>query len=303
LVGTITAIVILLNLVDLKSICDSVAHSNKRFLLAAGLLALLTIATISLRLKLFLSVVGHPVTFLNCITATMCGLSLNLFLPARGGDLLKLAYLPKNQNSSWRILASAALLERSFDILALGLIGLTSSLLLGLHKVAISASLVVIFIILAFLLLSRMRSIPIIGKKAGKLSKTIKEISRRKRELLACFFTSCLCWTTNSIIMCFLVKAFDDTVPSTHVFAATPPSILTGIIPVSLWGVGTRDAALAYYLQGITAPENALSAGFFYTVFVYWLLGLIGLPTLFFAKRKQKNITHESPKPNGFETS
>ena len=75
--------------------------------------------------------------------------------------------------------------------------------------------------------------------------------------------------------MCFLVKAFDDTVPSTHVFAATPPSILTGIIPVSLWGVGTRDAALAYYLQGITAPENALSAGFFYTVVVYWLLGLI----------------------------
>ncbi len=233
----------------------------------------------------------------------MCGLSLNLFLPARGGDLLKLAYLPKNQKSSWRILAGAALLERTFDILALGLIGLTASLLLGLYNLAISESLVVIFIILGFLLLPMMGSIPIIGKKAGKLSEVIKEISRRKLELLACFFTSCLCWTTNSIIMCLLVKAFDDTVPSTHVFAATPPSILAGIIPVSLWGVGTRDAALAYYLQGITAPENALSAGFFYTALVYWLLGLIGLPTLFFAKRKQKNITDESPKSNGFETS
>ena len=93
--------------------------------------------------------------------------------------------------------------------------------------------------------------------------------------------------------MCFLVKAFDDTVSSAHIFAATPPSILAGILPVSLWGVGTRDGALAYYLQAVTAPENALSAGFFYTVLVYWLLGLIGLPALLFAKRKGKNITYK----------
>ena len=103
--------------------------------------------------------------------------------------------------------------------------------------------------------------------------------------------------------MGFLIKAFDDSVSSTHVFAATPPSIIAGIVPVSLWGVGTRDGSLAYFLQGVTEPENAVSAGFFYTVLVYWLLGLIGLPALFFARRKTKKITKESPESNGSDAS
>lgn len=296
--GTISAIAILFQIVDLKSICHSIAHSDSRFLLAAGFLAFLSVAIISLRLKLFLSVVGYPVTFLNCLTATMCGLSLNLILPARGGDLLKLAYLPKNQEPSLGILASAALLERCFDILALGLIGLTASLLLGLQNAAIASGLVVFGTILGLLLLPRMGSLPIIGKKLGNFPKIIQQTSRCKLELLACFFIACLCWTTNSIIMGFLVKAFDNTVSITHAFSATPPSILVGIVPVSLWGVGTRDGALAYFLQGLTAPENAISAGFLYTAFVYWLLGLIGLPALFFAKRKTKDMTDQSPESN-----
>jgi uncharacterized membrane protein YbhN (UPF0104 family) len=233
----------------------------------------------------------------------MCGLSLNLILPARGGDLLKLAYLPKNQEPSLGILASAALLERCFDILALGLIGLTASLLLGLQNAANTSGFVVVGTILVLLLLPRMGSFPIIGKKLGNFPKIIQETSRCKLKLLACFFTACLCWTNNSIIMGFLVKAFDDSVSSTHVFAATPPSIIAGIVPVSLWGVGTRDGSLAYFLQGVTEPENAVSAGFFYTVLVYWLLGLIGLPALFFAKRKTKDITDESPESNALETS
>ena len=303
LLGTIAAIAVLLNIVDLKSICDSIAHANKRFLLAAAFLSLLSIAVISLRLKLFLSVVKYPVTFRNCLTATMCGLSLNLILPARGGDLLKLAYLPKKQESSWGLLAGAALLERCVDLLALGLIGLIASLFLGLQNFIITASLVVFVTISGLTLLPRLGSFPVIGKKIGNFPKIIQETSSKKRLLLACFFISCLCWTTNSIIMGFLIKAFDESVTATHVFAATPPSILAGIVPVSLWGVGTRDGALAYYLQGVTAAENALSAGFFYTVLVYWLLGLIGLPSLLFAKRKRLDITDKSTEHNALGPS
>jgi uncharacterized membrane protein YbhN (UPF0104 family) len=298
LLGTVLAIAMLLTIVDLKSICDSIAHSNRRFLLAAAFLSLLSVAVISLRLKLFLSVVKYPVSFRNCLTTTMCGLSLNLILPARGGDLLKLAYLPKRHESSWGTLAGAALLERFVDILALGLIGLIASLFLGLQNVTIIASLVVFVTILCLFLLPRLGSFPVIGKKIGNFPKIIQEASKKKRVLLACFFTSCLCWTTNSIIMGILVKAFDDSVATAHVFAATPPSILAGIVPVSLWGVGTRDGALAYYLQGVTAAENALSAGFFYTVLVYWLLGLIGLPSLLFAKRKRLDTTDNASEQN-----
>ena len=85
--------------------------------------------------------------------------------------------------------------------------------------------------------------------------------------------------------MGLLLMAFDETISLTHTFAVTPPSILAGIAPVSLWGIGTRDGALAYFLQGLTAPENAISASFLYTALIYWFLGLIGSPALFFAKK------------------
>ena len=93
------------------------------------------------------------------------------------------------------------------------------------------------------------------------------------------------------MIMGVLLKALDGTISITYAFAITPPSIFAGLVPVSLWGVGTRDGALAYFLEGITAPEIAISAGFLYTALVYWLLGLIGTPFLLFAKRNQKGST------------
>jgi uncharacterized membrane protein YbhN (UPF0104 family) len=93
------------------------------------------------------------------------------------------------------------------------------------------------------------------------------------------------------MIMGCLLKAFDPNITFLHSFAVTPPSIFAGLVPVSLWGVGSRDGALAYFLQGITAPEIAISAGFLYTALVYWLLGLLGSPFLLFAKRNQKEST------------
>ena len=72
--------------------------------------------------------------------------------------------------------------------------------------------------------------------------------------------------------------------------AAAPPSMFVGILPISLWGVGTRDAALAYFLNGFTLIENTMAAGFLYTALVYWLLGLIGTPILILSGRFRSGI-------------
>lgn len=252
---------------------------------------------------MFLALFGTKVSFRSCLTATMCGLSLNLILPARGGDMVKMTYLRRGGKPSWEILAGAALLERGFDVLALGLIGLIASIALGLRDTAITAGIVFIIAAAGLLLLPRMGSLPIVGNKVRNFSTIVKKTSQRKLRLLGCFCTCCLCWTANSMIMGLLLKAFDDTISLTHAFAVTPPTILVGIVPVSLWGVGTRDGALAFFLQGLTAPENAISAGFLYTALVYWLLGLIGLPALLLARRKTKTITDDSAKSNALGSS
>ena len=275
-------------MVDLQKLSKAITHADISFIMSALFIAVMSPLLTSSRLKLFLLATGTQISYSRCFIANLCGLSLNLFLPARGGDLVKLVFLRKNDQPSWGILAGVELLERGFDVLALSLLGLAGSLFLGLHKAAITSGIISIAATTGLLILPRMRSMPIIGKKAKSFSKVVVEANKRKVRLLKCFCLCCLCWTANLMIMGLLLKALDGTISITYAFAITPPSIFAGLVPVSLWGVGTRDGALAYFLQGITTPEIAISAGFLYTALVYWLLGLLGTPFLLFARRNQK---------------
>jgi uncharacterized membrane protein YbhN (UPF0104 family) len=278
-------------MVDLQKLSKAITHADINFILPALFIAVVSPLLTSSRLKLFLLATGTEISYNRCFIANLCGLSLNLFLPARGGDLVKLAFLRQNKQPSWGILAGVALLERGFDVLALSLLGLTGSLILGLHEAAIATGIITIAATTGLLVLPRMGSMPIIGKKAKSFYKVVVEANKRKVRLLSCFCICCLCWTANLMIMGLLLKALDDTISITYAFAVTPPSIFVGLVPVSLWGLGTRDGALAYFLQGITTPEIAISAGFLYTVLVYWLLGLLGTPFLLFARKNQKRST------------
>jgi uncharacterized membrane protein YbhN (UPF0104 family) len=289
--GATLALIFIWYITDLNKLSNALSKADIRFILLAILIAIASPLLTSSRLKLLLLATGTQVSYSRCFFANLCGLSLNLFLPARGGDLLKLAYLRKNGLPSWGILAGVALLERGFDVLALGLLGLTGSLILGLQDAAIATGIVTFTAAIGLLILPRLGSLPIIGLKAQKFSKIVTEANNRKLSLLGCFCTCCLCWTANLMIMGLLLSAIDDTISLTYAFAVTPPSIFAGLVPVSLWGVGTRDGALAYLMQEITSPEIAISAGFLYTALVYWLLGLIGTPFLLFAKRNQKEST------------
>ena len=299
--GATIAVSILFSIVEPEKLSNALALSDNRFFLPAFLIAIASPLLTSVRLKLFLSATGTRVAYGHCLSASLCGLSLNLFLPARGGDLLKLTYLRRDGKPSWGILAGAALLERGYDVLALGLIGLTMSLALELRNAAIISGSVAMAAVVGLLILPRLGSLPILGKKARNFSTIVKMTGQNKLRLLCCFGVCCICWTTNSMIMALLLKAFDETLSLAQALATTPPSILAGIVPVSLWGVGTRDGALAYFLQGFTEPQNAISAGFLYTVLVYWLLGLIGLPALLLARRKTKTIPDDSAKSNALK--
>ena len=87
------------------------------------------------------------------------------------------------------------------------------------------------------------------------------------------------------MIIGLILQSIDRTFQIWLAYSAAPPSIFVGILPISLWGVGTRDAALAYFLDGFTNIENIMAAGFLYTALVYWFLGLIGVPALLYARK------------------
>ena len=69
--------------------------------------------------------------------------------------------------------------------------------------------------------------------------------------------------------------AVNADISATQIISFWPSSMLTGMVPITISGFGTRDAAFIYAL-GESLNNTKLFAGtFLYTVFVYWFLSLL----------------------------
>jgi uncharacterized membrane protein YbhN (UPF0104 family) len=294
--AAVTFITILFQIIDIGKVKAELTQANWTWIIYALSFTCLSPLLAAIRLKYFFATTGVLLSFKLCLKVSLLGLSLNLLIPARGGDLAKLAFLRNDlPNLPLQTLISTALLERGFDVLALGVIGLTSALIIQSTQAAIFAGVfaTIAAIILAVLPLAEFW--PLVGKKISPVAQVISNAYKNKKKLLLAFLTAVSFWILVSSILGCLLKAFDPNITFAHALAVTPPSIFVGLVPVSLWGVGTRDGALAYFLEGITVAEIAISAGFLYTALVYWFLGIIGTPFLLFARRNQKGST---PIPN-----
>lgn len=298
-IGGATAILAaLLHWVEPKKITAALANASPHWIQGATAMVLLTPLLASARLRFFLRATHVPSTYSNCLQATLAGLSLNLVLPARGGDAAKLLLL-KNTGPSvtWSALSGAGVLERASDVLALGILGLCASFATSMPAPGIVSLCVILATLTCLALLPKSRSLPLVGEKLSPFAQACKSAYQHKVNLLAGLATSLLFWFTVSSIMACLLKAFDQSLSFLHALTVTPPAILAGIVPVSLWGIGTRDGALAYFLQDFTSPENALAAGFLYTALAYWLLGLLGIPALLAARRKTASVETVTTEP------
>ncbi len=79
---------------------------------------------------------------------------------------------------------------------------------------------------------------------------------------------------------CFF-QAFRAAVPFSLILTYLPIAIFIGLIPVTLAGMGTRDAALIGFFSAYARPEQSLSVGIAYSVVAYWLMVVIGLGFLY----------------------
>ena len=86
-----------------------------------------------------------------------------------------------------------------------------------------------------------------------------------------------------SLIVTLLLHAFGASVSFVYVWAMFPFASFVGTIPVTLGGLGTRDAAFLFALNGVGAavdPGAVLLATLGYAAVGTWLPSLFGLPWL-----------------------
>ncbi|MCK9330677.1 MAG: flippase-like domain-containing protein, partial [Candidatus Cloacimonetes bacterium] len=83
-----------------------------------------------------------------------------------------------------------------------------------------------------------------------------------------------------------------------YMFLVIPIISMLDLLPISISGIGTRDAALLY-LFGIIAipPETAIAFSILYLVSSYWLVALVGLVFWLQYPIPLTGLSEEAPPP------
>ena len=104
-------------------------------------------------------------------------------------------------------------------------------------------------------------------------------------------------WMLSGLTICSLSTAINPDADWGYILSIFPMAILAGLIPVTISGIGTRDAAFILLLSSQMTTEQATLIGLGYTILGYWFLAALGLAmlTAHLTVFSKKGKLHEFP--------
>lgn len=195
-----------------------------------------------------------PLSLRDATRHTLAASALNLVVPSKLGDLGKAAMCPVRSTRDRQRLAGRVVWEKAADLAALGVLLLAGTLGVraGAHTILIAALL---------LLAARLRR----GNPEGRLAAA--------SSLAA---SSMLLWSLHLLqIQCFL-HAAGVVAPWELATARVPLAIFAGLLPLTLWGVGTRDSALIWLFADVASAPAMAVVGLL-TALRYVIPGAVGI--------------------------
>jgi uncharacterized membrane protein YbhN (UPF0104 family) len=233
----------------------------------------------AVKLRLLLGVRSAPLS--SCVQAQYAGLVANLGLPGlAGGDLVRAAYLVPTAGAKRVTVASIA--DRVLDTLtllvlvtiALPLAGVPQALqsvIPGLEwtlGALVLGGMIVVGLIVAF------RNHSFVAKK---LEQPLAALRQRRGALVGATTISLSVQAAFVLTNAWLAREVGVTTPLAAWFVAWPLSKLIAVLPISLGGIGVREAALVSLLVPYGAPSDAVLASGILWQTVLAASGLAGL--------------------------
>lgn len=293
-VGLVAYLLSRLNFADVKLV---IKEADVKFLIFALILTCAIPLFSTLRWTGILRAQGIKIPFRIALNAILMANVLNSFIPSKGGDIVKALYLKRNANLA--VGFGTVILERLVDVGILGLFGLfgyfSSRIFVGFAMGAILIVSVLGIIIIA--LYFPFERLPLSDKIISKFTDLALVFKKWRSDPLAIaqtVFFSFSVWTMAALTVCCLTSAFHSGISWGNVYAIFPMCILAGLIPATISGIGTRDAAFTVFLSyyGATQEQSTLIA-LGYTIFGYWLLSFISLPAVIGKLLKLRKIQNK----------
>ena len=234
--------------------------------------------------------IGQGVSFPQAFQAHLAGLAANLCLPGLGGgDIVRAALVfPSAKDASQLIVGSVA--DRLLDILGLLLIAVGGAFLASrpeqgaqrqLLWVLLAGLVVLIALFPASILLDRVvkHSHPTgrIRRLAVRAASATVHLARRPGRLVLCLAISMAVQATFVAINIAFAAAVQVEAPVAAWFFAWSTAKIVAIAPISLGGLGVREAVMASLLAPFGAdPAQVIAIGLIWQTVLY-ASGLIGV--------------------------
>ncbi len=248
----------------------------------AGVLVLFLAGHVAAAAKWWLlAAAGSIVAFPVALKAHFAGLAANLCLPGlAGGDVIRAGMIFRGSDGKARI-AVGSLTDRLLDSITLLLLASLGALLtFGMRAFStwllpLGAGflfLAVLGCVLAAIILPRVAK----GGPLGKLASAVQEFRRRPGRLALCLLISTLIQAGFVGLNIALATASGLVAPAEAWYFAWPLAKLIAIVPISLAGLGVREASLAALMVPMSAdPVKVVAVGLLWQA-VLFAAGILG---------------------------
>jgi uncharacterized protein (TIRG00374 family) len=231
--------------------------------------------------------VGQKLPFLTIVKAHFAGLAANIALPGvAGGDVARAAILSRKVTSRSK-LVTGSILDRLIDVGGLVLIAALGAAMLGtagetgLWLQVISAAIVLSALIVFLLLPTLARIVESQMANRGKVGEMVSEIAHYMTEhrirILICALLSMVIQTGFVWLNVALAWSMQGPTNIGVWLFAWPLAKLIATLPISLGGLGVREASLAAIFTGFAFESPVVIAVGFVWQTILISTGLIGL--------------------------
>ena len=287
---TLTIFYLIFTKIDFYSVVDVLLHANIFYLFIALLLMIAGVLIIAKRWQIILETIGYNLQYKECFNLIMAAFPLTSITPSKSGDVIKAYYLKDKIPASKTV--GSVITERMFDVLTLVLFSLIGMTFCKNYELAGIAFVILVCIIAIFLLMRagfnfRLPIKSSWNEKIKNLILSTKLLMKGKRAFFFILSYSLLIWFISIVQTVMFFYALGINVPLLFTMANIPIAIFIGLIPVTLGGMGTRDAAIIFLFSEYATSSELLGVGILFSVFRYWLISLIGIP---FMRKMMKQI-------------
>ncbi len=289
----IILLIFILTRVELSSIAYTVTKVNLWYLALAIILTLPLVFIKSWRWQFLLKIQGITYPLRQAFPAYFSGIYLGLATPGRLGDFARVLYLTNDKKLPFGEAFSSVLADRLCDIYLLVIVGgfgLIAFSLLGGGTIS-AVIVLLLLLVISLLLLNRRIGKGLMGlvyrarvfrKFEERIDTSVDQFYWGVERLTGRKLVSPLLLTIAAYAIyfgqCYLLT-LSLNLPLSFFYVATcmAVAVLIAMIPVSIAGIGTRDATLIalFSLQGVTA-ESALSYSLLVLFTFYICVGAMG---------------------------